>query len=124
MHKCTNQYFIIFHFGEPFFIQDSPTVSIMNMDHLDVVENATLQLACQVLDANPTLNTFSWYKGRSTTPIGLLSNFSISKVIRTDSEEYRCEGSNGIGQNGVDTVYVNVLCRYQSYYNIMCNIFW
>ena len=124
MYKCTNQYFIKFHFGEPFFIQDSPTVSIMNMDHLDVVENATLRLACQVLDANPTLNTFSWYKGSSTTPIELLSNFSISKIIRTDSGEYRCEGSNGIGQNGVDTVYVNVLCRYQSYYNIMCNIFW
>jgi hypothetical protein len=27
--------------------------------------------------------------------------------------------SNGIGQNGTDTVYVNVLCKYQSYGNIM-----
>ena len=124
MHKCTNQYFIIFHFGEPFFIQDSPTVSIMNMDPFEVVENVILQLACQVLGANPAVNLFSWYKGSSTTPIRLLSNFSISKVIRTDSGEYRCEGSNGIDQNGVDTVYVIVLCRYQSYYNIMCNIFW
>ena len=89
------------------------------MDPLDVVENVTLPLACHVLDANPTVNSFSWYKGRSTTPIGLLSNISISKVIRTDSGEYRCEGSNGIGQNGVDTVYVNVLCKYQSSNNIM-----
>ena len=91
------------------------------MSPVDVVENATLQLACQVLDANPTVNSFSWYKGRSTTAIELLSNYSISKVIRTDSEEYRCEGSNGIGQNGVDTVYVNVLCKYQSYDNIKYN---
>ena len=91
------------------------------MDPLDVVENVTLQLACQDLDANPTVSSFSWYKGSSTTPIGLLSNFSISKVTRAEYGEYRCEGSNGIGQNGVDTVYVNVLCRYQSYYNIMRN---
>jgi hypothetical protein len=91
----------------------------MNMDPLDVAENVTLQLACHVLDANPTVNSFSWYKGHSTTPIGLLSNISISKVMRTDSGEYRCEGSNGIGQNGVDTVYVNVLCKYQSSNNIM-----
>jgi hypothetical protein len=102
-----------------FFIPDSPTVSIMNMHPLDVVKNATLKLVCQVLDANPTVNSFSWYKGSSTTPIGMLSNFSISKVIRTDSGEYRCEGSNGIGQNGTDTVYVNVLCKYQLYNNIM-----
>ena len=107
------------HFSSHFFIPDSPTVSIMNMRPLDVVENVTLKLVCQVLEANPTVNSFSWYKGSSTTPIGLLSNFSISKVIRTDSGEYRCEGSNGIGQNGVDTVYVNVLCKYQLYNNIM-----
>jgi hypothetical protein len=89
------------------------------MDPFEVVENVILQLACQVLGANPAVNLFSWYKGSSTTPIRLLSNFSISKVIRTDSGEYRCEGSNGIGQNGVDTVYVNVLCKYQSSNNIM-----
>ena len=91
------------------------------MGPLEVVVNVTLKLACQVLDANPTVNSFSWYKGSSTTSIGMLSNCSISKVIRTDSGEYRCEGSNGIGQNGVDTVYVNALCEYQLYYNIMHN---
>ena len=91
------------------------------MDPLDVVENLTLQLVCQVLDANPTVNSFSWYKGSSTTPIGMLSNFYISKVIRTDSGEYRCEGSNNVGQNGSDTVYVNVLCKYQSSGNFMHN---
>ena len=51
----------------------------------------------------------------------MISNFSIIKVIRTDSGEYRYEGSNGIGQNDVDTVYVNVLCKYQLYNNIMRN---
>ena len=89
------------------------------MDPIDVVENETLQLTCQVLDGNPTVNSFSWYKGNSTTPIGMLSNFSISKVSRTDSGEYRWEGSNGIDQNGFDTVYVNVHCKYQSSGNIM-----
>ena len=82
------------------------------MDPLDVVENATLKLVCQVLDAHPTVNSFSWYKGNSTTPVGMLSNLSISKVNKTDSGEYRCDGSNGIGQNGTDTVHVNVLCKY------------
>jgi hypothetical protein len=81
------------HFSSHFFIPDSPTVSIMNMRPLDVVENVTLKLVCQVLEANPTVNAFSWYKGSSTTPIGMISNFSISKVIRTDSGEYRCEVS-------------------------------
>ena len=88
----------------------------MNIDPLEVVENVTLQLVCQVLDANPTVNAFSWHKGSSTTPIGLLSNFSISKGIKTYSGEFRCKGSNGIGQN---VVYFNVLCEYQSYDNIM-----
>jgi hypothetical protein len=64
-----------------FFIPDSPTVSIMNMHPLDVVKNATLKLVCQVLDANPTGNSFSWYKGNSTTPIGLLSNWILRKQI-------------------------------------------
>ena len=91
----------------------------MNIDPLEVVENVTLILVCQVLDANPAVYSFSWYKGSSTTPIGMLSNFSISKVIRTDSGEYRCKVSNGIGQYGVDTVYVNVLCKYQLYNTIM-----
>jgi hypothetical protein len=91
----------------------------MNMNPIDVVENVTLKLVCQVLDGNPTVTSFSWHKGSSRTTIGMLSNFSISKVIRTDSGEYRCEGSNGIGHNGNDTVYVNVLCKYQSYDNIM-----
>jgi hypothetical protein len=72
-----------------FFIQDSPTVNIMNMGPLEVVVNVTLKLVCQFLDANPTVSSFSWYKGNYTTPIGLLPNFSISKVIRTDSGEYR-----------------------------------
>ena len=89
------------------------------MDPIDVVENVTLQLVCQVMDANPTVMSFSRYKGSSTTPIGMLSNFSISNVSRTNSGEYRCDGSNGIGQNGTDTVYVNVLCKYKSYDNIM-----
>ena len=88
------------------------------MDPVDVVENVTLKLACQVLDANPAIKLFSWYRGSYTTPIGMLSNFS-RKVIRTDSGEYRCEGSNGIDPNGVDTVYINVLCKYQSSGNIM-----
>ena len=57
------------HFSSHFFIPDSPTVSIMNMRPLDVVENVTLKLVCQVLEANPTVNSFSWYKGSSTTPI-------------------------------------------------------
>ena len=89
------------------------------MDTIDVVENVTLQLACQVLDGNPTVTSFSWYKGNYMIPIGMLSNLSISNVSRTNSGEYRCEGSNGIGQNGTDTVYVNVLCKYKSYDNIM-----
>jgi hypothetical protein len=33
---------------------------------------------------------------------------------------YRCEGSNNIGQNGVETVYVNVLCK--SFYKDMQDI--
>ena len=89
------------------------------MDPIYVVENVTLQLACKVLEGNPTVTSFSWYKGNSTIPIGMMSNFSISNVSRTNSGEYRCDGSNGIGQNGTDTVYVNVLCKYQSDDNIM-----
>jgi hypothetical protein len=37
----------------------------------------------------------------------------------TNNHVFLCEGSNDIGQNGTDTVYVNVLCKYQSDDNIM-----
>ena len=43
------------HFSSHFFIPDSPTVSIMNMRPLDVVENVTLKLVCQVLRQIPQL---------------------------------------------------------------------
>jgi hypothetical protein len=36
------------HFSSHFFIPDSPTVSIMNMRPLDVVENVTLKLVCLI----------------------------------------------------------------------------
>jgi hypothetical protein len=94
-----------------FFIQDSPTVRITNSDTLRIVENTTLELACAAQDGNPTVASFSWYKDNSTTSIGMLSNLSISKIYRTDAGVYRCEGSNNIGQDGVDSVYVNVLCK-------------
>jgi hypothetical protein len=98
-----------------FFIQDSPTVRITNSDTLRIVENTTLELACAAQDGNPTIASFSWYKDNSTASIAMISNLSISKIYRTDAGVYRCEGSNNIGQDGVDSVYVNVLCK--SFYN-------
>jgi hypothetical protein len=45
----------------------------------------------------------------------------VFSTTRRGSEfVYRCEGSNNIGQNGVDTVYVNVLCK--SFYKDMQDI--
>jgi hypothetical protein len=103
-----------------FFIQDSPTVRITNSDTLRIVENTTLELACAAQDGNPTIASFSWYKDNSTASIAMMSNLSISKIYRTDAGVYRCEGSNNIGQDGVDSVYVNVLCK--SFYNNMQDI--
>ena len=103
-----------------FFIQDSPTVRITNSDTLRIVENTTLELACAAQDGNPTIASFSWYKDNSTASIAMISNLSISKIYRTDAGVYRCEGSNNIGQDGVDSVYVNVLCK--SFYNNMQDI--
>ena len=102
------------------FIQDSPTVRITNSDTLRIVENTTLELACAAQDGNPTVASFSWYKDNSTASIAMISNLSFSKIYRTDTGVYRCEGSNNIGHNGVDSVYVNVLCK--SFYNNMQDI--
>ena len=104
-----------------FFTQDFPTVRITNSDPLRIVENTTLVLVCAAQGGNPTVASFSWYKDNSTTSIGMLSNLSISKIYRTDAGVYRCEGSNNIGQNGVDTVYVNVLCKSIYDYILYCN---
>jgi hypothetical protein len=110
----------ICHFCAFFSTQDSPTVRITNSDPLRIVENTTLELVCTAQDGNPAVTSFSWYKDNSTTSIGMLSNLSISKIYRTDAGVYRCDGSNNIGQNGVDTVYVNVLCK--SFYKDMQDI--
>ena len=110
----------ICHLCAFFITSDSPTVRITNSDPLRIVENTTLELECVAQDGNPTVGSFSWYKDNYTTIIGMLSNLSISKLYRTDAGVYRCEGSNNIGQNGVDTVYVNVLCK--SFYKDMQDI--
>jgi len=105
----------IFHCYAFYFTQDSPTVRITNSDPLRIVENTTLELVCAAQDGNPTVVSFLWYKDNSTASIGMLSILLFSKIYRTDAGVYRCEGSNNIGQNGIDTVYVNVLCK--SFYN-------
>jgi hypothetical protein len=53
-------------------------------------------------------------KDNSTASIAMISNLSFSKIYRTDTGVYRCEGSNNIGHNGVDSVYVNVLCNQKA----------
>ena len=111
----------IFHFCCFFSTQDSPTIRITNSDPLRIVENTTLELVCTAQDGNPAVTSFSWYKDNSTKSIGMLSNLSISKFYRTDAGVYRCEGSNNIGQNGVDTIYVNVLCKSFYDYILYCN---
>ncbi|KAI5630523.1 B-cell receptor CD22-like, partial [Silurus asotus] len=70
------------------------------------VEGSSVTLTCSS-DANPPVETYTWFKGR--TSVGKGKTFTISKVSAEYSEEYKCMCSNEVGHQNSTSVTLNVL---------------
>ncbi|KAI5086635.1 B-cell receptor CD22-like, partial [Silurus meridionalis] len=74
----------------------------------EIVEGSSVMLNCRS-DSNPTVETYTWFKGR--TSVGKGKTFTISKVSAEDSGEYKCMCSNKVGHQNSTSVTLNVLCK-------------
>ncbi|XP_046693953.1 B-cell receptor CD22-like [Silurus meridionalis] len=74
----------------------------------EIVEGNSVNLTCSS-DANPPVETYTWFKGR--TSLGKGKTYTISKVRSEDSGEYKCMCSNEVGHQNSTSVTLNVLYR-------------
>ncbi|KAI5614752.1 B-cell receptor CD22-like, partial [Silurus asotus] len=72
----------------------------------EIVEGSSVTLTCSS-DANPPVETYTWFKGR--TSVGRGKTFTISKVSSKHSGEYKCMCSNKVGHQNSTSVTLNVL---------------
>ncbi|CAC5383868.1 unnamed protein product [Mytilus coruscus] len=89
-----------------------PTVTISpNYTQYNVIENTTnLQFVCSVLDANPTVTSFIWYKNGSKINGFNGTNYTIPTVHRTNNGRYTCAATNSVGASmSLSTVNLSVL---------------
>ncbi|MCI4393958.1 hypothetical protein PGIGA_G00163850 [Pangasianodon gigas] len=86
---------------------DAPKrVSVSISPSGEIVEGSSVTLTCSS-DANPPVQTYTWYKGRSS--IGTGKTYTISSISSEDSGEYKCKSSNQYGENYSDGATLNVL---------------
>ncbi|XP_053085828.1 B-cell receptor CD22-like isoform X2 [Pangasianodon hypophthalmus] len=72
----------------------------------EIVEGSSVTLTCSS-DAKPPVQTYTWYKGRSS--IGTGKTYTISSISSEDSGEYKCKSSNQYGEKYSDGATLNVL---------------
>ncbi|MCJ8748201.1 hypothetical protein PDJAM_G00161980 [Pangasius djambal] len=72
----------------------------------EIVEGSSVTLTCSS-DANPPVQTYTWYKGTSFIRTG--QSYSINRISSEDSGEYKCKASNQHGEKYSDGATLNVL---------------
>ncbi|XP_047659638.1 B-cell receptor CD22-like [Tachysurus fulvidraco] len=72
----------------------------------DIVEDSSVTLTCSS-DANPPVQSYTWYKGTSSISTG--NTFTMSRIRSEDSGDYKCKGVNRYGEQYSDVVTLNVL---------------
>ncbi|KAI5606948.1 B-cell receptor CD22-like, partial [Silurus asotus] len=72
----------------------------------EIVEGSSVTLTCSS-DANPPVETHTWFKGRIS--VGKGKTFTISKISSEDSGEYKCMCSNKVGHQNSTSETLNVL---------------
>ncbi|XP_060716476.1 B-cell receptor CD22-like isoform X2 [Tachysurus vachellii] len=71
----------------------------------EIMEGSSVTLTCSS-DANPPVQSYTWYKGRSSISTG--NTFTMSRIRSEDSGEYKCKGVNRYGEQYSDDVTLNV----------------
>ncbi|XP_055767674.1 B-cell receptor CD22-like [Salvelinus fontinalis] len=62
----------------------------------DIMEGSSVTLTCSS-DANPPVDTYTWYKKNVTSPKASGQSYSITNISSEDRGEYYCEAQNGKG---------------------------
>ncbi|XP_053085824.1 B-cell receptor CD22 isoform X2 [Pangasianodon hypophthalmus] len=72
----------------------------------EIVEGSSVTLSCSS-DANPPVQTYTWYKGTSSIRTG--QTYTISSISSEDSGEYTCQAENKHGVQSSTAASLNVL---------------
>lgn len=75
----------------------------------------SLIFGCSVIDANPTVTKYAWYKTGNPKPIETKRNISFSDVSVSDDGTYFCQAENTVGPSNSSVITVDVLCKYFFY---------
>lgn len=78
-----------------------------------MIENTTnLELDCKVLDSNPAVVSFRWYKEGVVIDGYTDALYTIPTVQRSHTGNYTCDATNVVGTSDpASTVQLNVLCK-------------
>ncbi|KAK2818273.1 hypothetical protein Q7C36_022206 [Tachysurus vachellii] len=72
----------------------------------EIVEDSSVTLTCSS-DTNPPVQSYTWYKGRSSISTG--NTFTMSRIRSEDSGEFTCRAENKHGGLSSTAVSLNVL---------------
>ncbi|XP_036795969.1 uncharacterized protein LOC118938174 isoform X1 [Oncorhynchus mykiss] len=73
----------------------------------EIVEGSSVTLTCSS-DANPPVQSYTWYKKNVTSPKASGQSYSITNIISEDRGEYYCETGNKYGRLNSSSVSVDV----------------
>ncbi|VDI76459.1 Hypothetical predicted protein [Mytilus galloprovincialis] len=68
-------------------------------------------ISCLILDSNPTVNNFRWYINSELVSEQTSNILTIDYLNRTDTNNYTCNATNGIGDPTIDFVFLDVLYK-------------
>ncbi|XP_052060612.1 hemicentin-2-like [Mytilus californianus] len=68
-------------------------------------------ISCLILDSNPSVNNFMWYINSQLVSEQTSNILTIGYLNRTDTNNYTCNATNGIGDPTIDFVFLDVLYK-------------
>ncbi|XP_058236261.1 hemicentin-1-like [Hemibagrus wyckioides] len=81
------------------------SVSVSISPSGEIVEGSSVTLTCSS-DANPPVQSYTWYKGRSSIRTG--NTYRINRIRSEDSGDYTCRAENELGDQSSAAVSLNV----------------
>ena len=76
----------------------------------EVVEGSKVTLTCSS-DANPPVDTYTWYRDRGSSVISTGPQLVKDNVSPADSGQYTCQGTNKHGSQTSSLHTLNVQCK-------------
>ncbi|XP_062311905.1 sialoadhesin-like [Osmerus eperlanus] len=76
----------------------------------EVVEGSSVTLTCSS-DANPLVQTYTWYKENITSSKSSGQNYTITNISSEDSGGYYCQAGNTVGATNSSVVMITLIIR-------------